>query len=171
MATLSSKSKYRDRALIGIEKTFVDIDSRVGSDFFNMSAEEIAGLARGEIGTAALLNPLAERAKNEIEQQLNMAEASTDDDTILTVLSHVRKIISGNLSLNEVISMLDDESIATTGEEWIKKGEDIFDALESAKGKKIVDDVMGAAVKAGITEEAVSKHIENLDMKKIMVML
>ena len=171
IATLSSKSKYRDQAMIGIEKTFVDIDAHVASNFGDMTAEDIARIARGEEGTAALLNPLAERAKEEIERQLTVAENSTDDKTILTVLSHVRRIISGTMSLDEVISMLDDESIATSGEEWIKKGEEIFDALESVKGKKIMDDVLGAAAKAGVTEEAVSKQLESLDIKKLMVSL
>lgn len=171
MATLSSKSKYRNQAMLGIEKTFVDIDAHIGSNFDGMTAEDIAKIARGEGGTAALLSPLAQRAKEEIEYQLSVAESSTDDKTILTVLSHVRRIISGTLTLDEVISMLDDESMATTGEEWIKKGEEIFDALESVKGKKIVDDVIGAAAKAGITEEAMSKQLENLDLKKLMVII
>lgn len=166
---LSNKSEYRDVAILRIEKVLVDLESYLGDE---LSAEEIAALARGEGGTAALFEPIARRAAQEIEKQLDVAEKSVSDPTILSVLAHVRRIISGELTmsglLDEVVNVLNDDQVVAAGETLVKRGENVLDALEKASGNKVVEDVIEVVEKAGITKDAVMDHVEKLNINEIL---
>eukprot|EP00957_Ditylum_brightwellii_P095090 7241765-Ditylum_brightwellii.AAC.1 len=78
----------------------VDLESQLGEE---LSPEAIAFLASGEGGTAALFEPIARKAAKEIEKQLDAAEESVSDDTMQSVLGHVRKILSGELTISKLV--------------------------------------------------------------------
>jgi hypothetical protein len=170
ISVLSQRSKFRDAALLRLERVMCDLESELGED---MSPSELAALARGEGGTATLFQPIARRAAKEIEKQLNVAEASVQDPTILGALGHVRKIISGQLSIEglfeEVIKLLDDDSVVAAGERFVKHGESVLDAIEGVSGNRVVGDVMEMAEKAGITKDSVMGQMERLNVNELLV--
>jgi hypothetical protein len=170
ISVLSQKSQYRDLALLRIESVLCDLEGHLGDE---MSPEEIALLARGEGGTSALFEPIARRAAKEISKQLDVAEASVSDPTILRGLQNVRKIISGELTvtglLDEVVNILNDDSVVAAGETFMKHGESVLDAIECVSGSKIVGDVMEIAERAGITKDSVMSQVETLNMEQILV--
>ena len=173
ISLISQKSLYRDLALLRIEATLVDLESHL-----DLSAEEMASLASGEGGTAALLQPLARKAGKEIEKQLDSIEASVsggegaDDDTASTILSHVRRIVSGDMSIGalveEVTDLLNDETLAAAGEDLLTKGETILDAFEGKSGNKTIDVVVAAAEKAGITKSVVMQRMQSIDVDSVL---
>ena len=173
ISLISQKSLYRDLALLRIEATLVDLESHL-----DLSAEEMASLASGEGGTAALLQPLARKAGKEIEKQLDSIEASVsggedaDDNTASTILSHVRRIVSGDMSIGalveEVTDLLNDETLAAAGEDLLTKGETILDAFEGKSGNKTIDDVVAAAEKAGITKSVVMQRMQSIDVDSVL---
>ena len=169
ISVLSQRSQYRDLALHRIERVLCDLESHLGDD---LSPEDIANLARGEGGTAALFQPIARRAAKEINKQLDVAEESVNDPTILGGLQKVRKIISGELTvaglLDEVVNILNDDSVVAAGERFMKHGESVLDAIEGVSGSAVVDDVMGIAEKAGITKNSVMSQMEALNMDEIL---
>ena len=156
IALLSERSQYHDISILRIEKVFVDIESHMGED---MSAEKIAAIANGEGGTAALFEPIANRAAKEIEKQLDAAEGSIEDPTILSVISHVRRIMSGKLTftslVDEIVNVLNSDDAVQAGTALAQTGEQILDAFENASENKALSDVIGAVEKAGITKEYV----------------
>ena len=170
ISVLARRSEYRDIALLKVEQVMCDLESQFGEDF---SPEEIAAIARGEGGTAKLFGPIAKRAAKEIEKQLDAAEESVSDQTMLDVLKHVRKIVSGELTLHalldDVVNILNDENIVAAGENLMKQGEQVLDAIEGVSGNKVVDDVMQIAEKAGFTKDKVMEGIENLDVNELLV--
>ena len=170
ISVLSQRSQYRDLALQRIERVLCDLESHLGDD---MSPEDIALLARGEGGTAALFEPIARRAAKEISKQLDVAEASVTDPTIAGGLQNVRRIISGELTvaglLDEVIDILNDDAVVSAGESLMKHGESVLDAIEGVSGNKVVGDVMQVAEKAGITKDSVMSQMEALNMDQILV--
>jgi hypothetical protein len=170
ISVLSQKSQYRDLALLRIESVLCGLEGHLGDE---MSPGEIALLARGEGGTSALFEPIARRAAKEISKQLDVADASVSDPTILGVLQKVRKIISGELTitglLNEVVNILDDDSVVAAGETFMKHGESVLDAIEGVSGNKVVGDVMEIAERAGITKDSVMSQVETLNMDQILV--
>ena len=147
-----------------------DLASEFGDD---LSPREIAAIAQGEGGTAKLFQPIAKRAAKEIEKQLDAAEQSVTDQTMIDVLKHVRKIVSGELTLqavlDDVVNILNDESVVAAGENLMKQGEQVLDAIEGVSGNKVVDDVMQIAEKAGLTKEKVMESIEKLDVNELLV--
>lgn len=171
ISMLAQKSLYRDLALMKIEQTLVDLESHL-----DLSAEEMARIASGEGGTAALLQPLARRAGAEIERQLDSIQASVvedgADDTTSAILSHVRRIVSGDMSISglvdEVTDLLNDETLAAAGEDLLTKGETILDAFEGRSGNKTIDDVVAAAEKAGITKSAVMQRMQSIDVDSVL---
>jgi hypothetical protein len=169
ISVLSQRSQYQDLALLRIESVLCDLESYLGDD---LSPEEIASITRGEGGTSALFEPIARRAANEISKQLDVAEESVDDPTILGGLQNVRKIISGELTvaglLDEVVNILNDDSVVAAGETFMKHGESVLDAIEGVSGNAVVDDVMGIAEKAGITKSLVMSQMEALNMDEIL---
>jgi hypothetical protein len=170
ISVLGRRSEYRDVALLKIERVMCDLESQLGED---LSPEDIAAIARGEGGTAKLFEPIAKRAAKEIEKQLDIAEASVTDPTIVDVLKHVRNIVSGELSLgavlDEVVNVLNDDKIVAAGENLVKHGEQVLDAIEGVSGNKVVDDVMKIAEKAGITKDSLMKGVESLDVNELLV--
>ena len=169
ISVLSQRSQYQDLALLRIESVLCDLESYLGDD---LSPEEIASLTRGEGGTSALFEPIARRAASEISKQLDVAEASVEDPTILGGLQNVRKIISGELTvaglLDEVVNILNDDSVVAAGESFMKHGESVLDAIEGVSGNAVVDDVMEIAEKAGITKDSVMSQMEALNMDVIL---
>ena len=171
ISMLAQKSLYRDLALMKIEQTLVDLESHL-----DLSAEEMARIASGEGGTAALLQPLARRAGAEIERQLDSIQASVvedgADDTTSAILSHVRRIVSGDMSISglvdEVTDLLNDETLAAAGVDLLTKGETILDAFEGRSGNKTIDDVVAAAEKAGITKSAVMQRMQSIDVDSVL---
>lgn len=170
ISILSHRSEYRDVALLRLEKVLCDLEFQLSDD---LSPEDIAAIARGEGGTAQIFEPIARRAGKEIEKQLNTAEASITDPTMLDVLKHVRKIVSGELTLSsvmdEVVNILNDDNVVAAGESLVQQGESVLDAIEGVSSNKVVDDVMKIAEKAGITKETVMKQVESLDVNQLLV--
>jgi hypothetical protein len=169
ISVLARRSEYRDVALLKVEQVLCDLESQFGK---NLSPEDIAAIARGEGGTAKLFEPIAKRAAKEIEKQLDAAEASVSDPTIVEVLKHVRKIVSGELTLgavmDEVVNILNDDKVVEAGENLMKHGEQVLDAIEGVSGNKVVDDVFHMAEKAGFTKDAVMSGIEKLDVNTLL---
>ena len=170
LATLARRSQYRDLALLKIEESMVNMANYFGDD---ISAEELAIIAGGEGGTAAIFDPIARKAAKEIDKQLDLAEQNVTDPIVLSVLSHVRKIISGDLSIgaltDEVVKILNDETSVAAGERLVMQGERFLDAIESASKNKYLGDVLQVVEKAGLTKEGVVKQLESLDMNEIVV--
>eukprot|EP00586_Coscinodiscus_wailesii_P010028 CAMPEP_0172514024 /NCGR_PEP_ID=MMETSP1066-20121228/257245_1 /TAXON_ID=671091 /ORGANISM="Coscinodiscus wailesii, Strain CCMP2513" /LENGTH=1453 /DNA_ID=CAMNT_0013294535 /DNA_START=42 /DNA_END=4403 /DNA_ORIENTATION=- len=169
IATLSAKSQYREMAMLRIENTLVQLEGQLEGD---MSADEIAAIARGDGGTAALFEPIARKAAKEINKQLDLAEGKISDPTYLGILQQVRKIVSGEMSvsglMDEVVNVLNDEAVVSYGEDLVNQGERVLDVLENASGNKTVEDVLAIAEKAGLTKDAVIGAIDNLDINKVM---
>jgi hypothetical protein len=170
ISVLARRSEYRDVALLKVEQVLCDLEAQFGED---LSPEDIAAVARGEGGTAKLFEPIAKRAAKEIEKQLDAAEASVSDPTMIDVLKHVRKIVSGELTLgavmDEVVNILNDDKVVAAGENLVKQGEQVLDAFEGVSGNKVVDDVMQIAERAGITKDTVMEEIEKLDVNELLV--
>jgi hypothetical protein len=170
ISVLARRSEYRDIALLKVEQVMCDLESEFGDD---LSPGDIAAIAQGEGGTAKLFQPIAKRAAKEIEKQLDAAEQSVTDPTMIDVLKHVRKIVSGELTLqavlDDVVNILNDESVVAAGENLMKQGEQVLDAIEGVSGNKVVDDVMQIAEKAGLTKEKVMESIEKLDVNELLV--
>ena len=169
ISVLARQSQYRDAALLKVEQVMCDLESQFGQD---LSAEDIASIAQGEGGTAKLFDPIAKRAAKEIEKQLDNAESSVTDPTILEVLQHVRKIVSGDLTvtavLDEVVNVLNDDKVVAVGENLVKHGEQVLDAIEGVDANKVVDDAMKIAEKAGITKSAVMEGIEGINVNELL---
>lgn len=89
------------------------------------------------------------------------------------MLKHVRKIVSGEMTfgavMDEVVNILNDDKVVAAGEELVKHGEQVLDAIEGVSGNAVVDDVMKIAEKAGITKDSVMEGIENLDVNELLV--
>ena len=197
ISVLSSRSIYRDLALLRLERTFCDLEEQFFGASWNSedawSAEDLAKLARGEGGTAELFEPIAKRAKIEIDKQLDAAEASvqkqqearggTDKnaDMILEALRRVRKMMSGELTVDaivdDVVNMLNDDKLVIAGESLIQKGESILDAIEGASNmegdindptNRMISDAMRVAKKAGITKDSVMKDLEKIDVDELL---
>ena len=92
---------------------------------------------------------------------------------MLDVLKHVRKIVSGELTVNavmdEVVNVLNDDKVVAAGENLVKQSEQVLDAIEGVSGNKVVEDVMQIAEKAGITKDTVMEGIENIDVNELLV--
>lgn len=155
ISLLSERSQYHEISIQKIERVLVDIESYLGED---MSPENIVSLAKGEGGTAAIFQPIAKRAAKEIEKQLDVAQESIEDERILVVISHVRKIMSGNLTLtslvDEISVILNSDDAVQAGTALAQTGEQLLDALEGTSENKRLSDVFGAVEKAGITKES-----------------
>jgi hypothetical protein len=169
ISVLARQSQYRDVALLKVEQVMCDLESQFGQD---LSPEDIAAIAQGEGGTAKLFNPIAKRAAKEIEKQLDNAESSVTDPTILEVLQNVRKIVSGDLTvdavLDQVVNVLNDDKIVAVGENLVKHGEQVLDAIEGVNANKVVDDAMKIAEKAGITKDTVMEGIEGINVNELL---
>lgn len=169
ISILARQSQYRDVALLKLEHVMCDLESQFGQD---LSPEDIAAIAQGEGGTAKLFDPIAKRAAKEIEKQLDTAESSVSDPTILEVLQHVRKIVSGELTvsavLDEVVNVLNNDKVVAVGENLVKHGEQVLDAIEGVNANKVVDDALKIAEKAGITKDAVMEGIEGINVNELL---
>ena len=170
LAMISQKSTYRDVALLRIEDVFCHIDAQLED---GISADEIAQIASGEGGTAALFQPIARRAAKEIDKQLDAAEKSINDPIILSVLSHVRRIISGNMDMSnlmqEITNILNDEKIVAVGENLAVRGEELLDVLENASDNQMINNIVQAVEKAGFTKETMMDQMTHLDVNEILV--
>ena len=60
-------------------------------------------------------------------------------------------------------------AMVAAGEELVKHGEQVLDAIEGVSGNAVVDDVMKIAEKAGITKDSVMEGIEKLDVNELLV--
>jgi len=164
---LSHKSKFRELAVLRVEQVLVNLDSHL-----DLTAEEIANIASGELGTSALFEPIARRAAKEIEKQLDHADSYVTDPMAQSVLSRVRKLMSGDLSINglltEVEDVLNDDSVVAYGQHFVQQGERILDYLEDTSGYPMMGDVLGIVEKAGLTKSAVIGTVENLDINKVI---
>jgi hypothetical protein len=170
ISVLAKRNEYRDVALLKLEEVFCQLESQFGQ---HLTPEDIAALAQGEGGTAKLFEPIAKRAADEIEKQLDAAEESLTDETMLDVIKHVRKIVSGELNVNavmdEVVNILNDDNIVAAGENLVKQGEQVLDVIEGVSGNKVVEDVMNIAEKAGITKDSVMEGIEQINVNELLV--
>ena len=117
LGTLSRQSQYRETAIIRIEETLVSLENQLGDD---ISADDIAKIARGEGGTSALFEPIARKAAKGIEMQLDAVEGKLTDNVSLSVIKKIREIIAGNLTvstlLDDAVGVLNDEKIVARGE-------------------------------------------------------
>ena len=188
IALLSQKSGYRDAVLLRLEHVFLDLESELGRD---MTAEEIASLARGDGGSMALFQPVAMKAAKEIETQLDAAEKSLKgsknwNPKMIDAMGKVRQITKGELSMSDILDMaagfLDDEEVVAKGEGLMVKAEEFLDEFEAASARLVeggaskVGDaksttaagIMDAVQKAGITKDEVMKHVESFDVNKLL---
>lgn len=169
IALLSDRSQYHDLAIQRIEQLFVDLESRLG---FQISPTDIASLANGDGGTAMIFEPIAAKASKEIQNQLDLAEATVEDPNILGVISHVRKIMKGELTLtnlvDDVVTLLDSDSAVGTGTFIAQKGEEIFDVLENVSENAALGGIIGAVEKAGLNKDSILHHLEKLDMNSVL---
>ncbi|KAL3944701.1 MAG: hypothetical protein SGBAC_001216 [Bacillariaceae sp.] len=169
ISVLSARNEYRDGVLLKLEQVLCELESHFGQ---HMTPEEIAGLARGEGGTAKLFEPIAKRAAEEIEKQLDAAEESVTDETMMEILKHVRKITSGEMTVNavmdEVVGILNDDNVVAAGENLVKQGEQVLDVIEGVSGNKMVEDALQIAEKAGITKDSVMQGIEKIDVNELL---
>ncbi len=169
IALLSERSQYHDVTILHLEHSLIHLDSHFDED---MSAEQLAKLARGEGGTSALFEPIAIKASKEIEKQLDAAEKSISDPTVLSAISNVRKIMSGDLTManlfDELTNILNNDDVVNTGAMMAQKGEQLLDAIETASENKTVSDLILAAEKAGVTKESLVHQIETLNVNDIL---
>ena len=185
IALLSRRSGYRDAVLLRLEQVFMDMESQLGRD---MSAEEIASIARGEAGTLALFQPVAMRAAKEIESQLNAAEKTMReskhwDPRADAVMGKVRQITSGELSLTDLLDtaagFLDDEEVVAKSGGLIVKAETFLDEFEAASAKlgnmsssastsAGTRGIVEVAAKAGITKDSLMQGVGQLDVNKLL---
>jgi hypothetical protein len=179
ISVLSHGSAYRDVSLLRIEGVLCDLESQFGSD---LSPEDIAAVARGEGGTANLFEPIAKRALQVINKQLDAAEAQViaksgnknSNEAVLQVLSRVRKITSGQLTISalmdEFVSVLNDDKVVAAGESFVQRSEQVLDAIEgvSTNTNSVVSDAFKMVEKAGITKDSVMREIEKLDVDELL---
>ena len=169
ISLLGERSKYHDITVLRLEETLVNLESHLDE---NMTAEQLASLASGEGGTSVLFEPIAKNAAKEIEKQLDAVEESIEDPTILGVISHVRKIMSGELTVtnlfDEVTNLLNNDDVVNAGATIAQRGEQILDAIETASENKGVSDLISAVEQVGITKDTVIEKIENMDVNAIL---
>ena len=169
ISVLSSRSMYRDTVLLRLEHTLCDLGDQVGEE---LSPEEIAAVVRGEGGTARLFEPIARRAMKQIEKQLDAAEAQVTDGAVLGVLSRVRKITSGELTLaaimDDIVNALNDDKVVAAGESLVRQSEQVLDVIEGVSANKAVTDAIHIAEKAGITKDSVLREFEKLKMNDLI---
>jgi hypothetical protein len=165
ISVLSSQSTYRDQALLRLEQALCDLGDHIGND---LAPDEVASIVRGEGGTAKIFAPIARRAMQQIEKQLDAAESQVNDATMLGVLKRVRKIVSGELTLNaimdDIVSVLNDDKVVAAGESIVQQSEQVLDAIEGVSANKAVADAIQIAEKAGITKESVMREFEKLNV-------
>lgn len=169
ISVLSRQSTYRDMALLRIEQALCDLGDQIGDD---ISPEDVAALVRGDGGSAKLFEPIAKRAMQQIESQLDAAESQVSDDTVIGVLRRIRKIMSADLSidavLNEVVESLNDEKVVAVGETIFQNGEMVLDALEGISANEAANEALQIAQKAGITKESVIREFERLNVEELL---
>jgi hypothetical protein len=167
ISVLSSQSRYRDQCLLGIEQALCDLGKHM-----DLSPQDIAAVARGEGGTAKIFEPIAKRAMQQIQKQLDAAESQVKDATVLGVLSRIRKIMSGELGLSavmdELVSILNDEKVVEAGETIVQHSERVLDAIEGVSANRAVADAIKIAEKAGISKDSVMREFEKLDVNELV---
>lgn len=156
ISLLGERSQYREIAIKRIEQVLLDIDLYLGDD---LSPDKIVSLVRGEGGTAALFDPIANKAAKEIEKQLDAVEGAIEDKTILSIVAQVRNIMSGKMTLSSLVddisTILDKDEVVKAGTSLVQTGEQILDAIEGASENDTFNQMLGVAEKAGITKETV----------------
>jgi hypothetical protein len=169
ISILSSRSLYRDRVLLRLEKTLCDLNDQIGDE---LSPDDIATIVRGEGGTAKIFEPIARRAMKQIEKQLDAAESQVTDTTTIAVLSRIRKITSGEMTLaailDDIVNVLNDDAVVAAGESFVRQSEQVFDVIEGVSANRAVTDAIQIAEKAGITKETVMREFEKLKVDDLL---
>ncbi|CAB9516014.1 expressed unknown protein [Seminavis robusta] len=187
ISVLSRKSVYRDIALLKLERTFCDLEEQFfGADWNSedaWSAEDLAKLARGEGGTANLFEPIAKRAKQEIDKQLDHAEETVRKQQeakggMTKMLNSSGGLVSSSMNaiVEDVVTLLNDDKIVAQGENLIQRGERFLDAIEGVANmdnindptNRLVSDAMKVAEKAGITKESIMKDLEKINVDEVL---
>lgn len=173
LAVLSRQSAYRDQALLRIEQALCDLGDQIGHNDGDWTPDQIAAVVRGEGGTARIFEPIAARAMRQIEKQLDAAESQVQDVTVLEVLSRVRKIMSGELTLtavmDDVVSVLNDDKVVAAGESIVQQSEQVLDAIEGVSANKAVAGAIQiVSEKAGITKDSVMREFERLNVDDLL---
>ena len=160
LSVLSQRSQYQDAAVLRIEQVLLDLDSYIGEE---LTPEQLALFADGGASTAALFDPIANKAAKEIELQLDAVEAATSDPAILSIIRHVRKIVTGGLStdglIQEVANILNDDHVVDAGEQLMVESERLLDVIEGVTKNDNVDKMIAAAEKAGLTKENIRQKV------------
>mmetsp|Transcript_32274 Transcript_32274/g.37632 ORF Transcript_32274/g.37632 Transcript_32274/m.37632 type:complete len:1352 (+) Transcript_32274:164-4219(+) len=169
ISMLGKRSEFHDISILRLEQTLVHLESHFDED---LSSDQIAAFARGESGTAALFEPIAQNAAKEIEKQLDLAEKSVEDTRILAAIAHVRKIMSGELTVSnlvdEIANVLNNDEFLSVGVNIAQTGEHILDAIETASQNKGVSDILSVVEQAGVSKESIIDKIEQMDMNTIL---
>jgi len=169
ISLLGERSQYREIAIKRIEQVLLDIDLYLGDD---LSPDKIVSMVRGEGGTAALFDPIANKAAKEIEKQLDAVEGAIEDKTMLSVVSRVRSIMSGKMTLSSLVdditAILDQDEVVKAGTSLVQTGEQILDVIEGASDNDTFNQMLGVAEKAGITKETVLDQIGNINIDSVL---
>lgn len=160
LSVLSQRSQYQDAAVLRIEQVLLDLDTYIGEEF---TPEQLALFVEGGASTAALFDPIANKAAKEIELQLDAVEAASSDPAILSIVRHVRKIVTGGLStdalIQEVANILNDDHVVDAGEHLMVESERLIDVIEGVTKNENVDKMIAAAEKAGLSKENIRQKV------------
>lgn len=171
LVAVSRRSAYRDQVMTSIESGLVDLEQNLGNA---LSVNDITDIIRGDKGTASLFEPMARRASAEIERQLMAAEDGVKDNPhVMSALGYVRRLVSGELTgdaaLQDIVTVLNDESVVAAGEGWIQKGDQVLDVLENAAGNETVGKVLSVVKDAGgWGDGTLVDAVEKLDVNEIL---
>jgi hypothetical protein len=166
LSALSHRSQYQDAAVLRIEQVLLDLDSYIGEEF---TPEQLALFVKdGGASTAALFDPIANKAAKEIEIQLDAAEAAVSDPAILSIIRPVRKIVSGGMSMDSLVqefaNILNDDHVVDAGEQLMVESERLLDVIEGVSKNDTMDKMITAIEKAGLSKENIRLKVWNIPL-------
>ncbi|GMH98574.1 hypothetical protein TrVE_jg8446 [Triparma verrucosa] len=182
LTLLSQKSKYREQILLKVEESLCKINSQL-QDMFgeSLNAATILSVANGTASTEALFEPIAAKARSEINNQLDVVEREFGENpTALQIIKYVRNIVSESTTSGEappmtlkatfdnIASTLNDDSSVAVGQQLLMKSERVLDALEDASKNKTLTSLLESARNAGYNEDTVVQSIANLDVDGLL---
>ncbi|GMI01591.1 hypothetical protein TrLO_g10221 [Triparma laevis f. longispina] len=181
LTLLSQKSNYREQILLKVEESLCTINSQL-QDMFgeSLNAATILSVANGTASTEALFEPIAIKARSEINLQLDVVEKEFgENSTALQIITYVRNMVAESAEANteamtlkstfdNIASTLNDDSSVAVGQQLLMKSERVLDVLEDASKNKTITSLIESARNAGYTEDKVVQSIANLDVDGLL---